>query len=167
MDSSNSQSHLYSDVSRAITTCHFPASHHIDELCHSSSSAADEVNYISGRHVGLSKAAGVRAVCPPSLAIPCIRRDQKRWIQFKPEWTVLHFQKVKAKRFHQMAFDIKVWRGSERECREGTLPCINITSKTAKLKISYGHSTVPNPFQQATILVSSIQKDLRLRAKAD
>lgn len=72
-------------------------------VCHSGFSEADGVNHISGSHIrslGLSTAAGCERPAPAEDSVagfPCIRQDHtfKRndWIQFKPEWPVLHFQK--------------------------------------------------------------------------
>lgn len=145
-------------------------------LCHSGLSAADEVNHISGSHIwllGLSNAAGVRvaATCrKPALGF-CASDKTARSKEMNPvqTWvTCASFPKGKSKEISSNSLWNKGMVGEwERECSEGALPCIDVTSETAKLKICYGHSTIPNPFQQATILVSWIQKDLRLRAKAD
>lgn len=125
VDSINFQSHLYSDVSFTITTCHFPATHHIDELCVTLASEwSDGVNHISGSHIrslGLSTAAGCeRPAAEDSLAgFPCIRQDHtfktNDWIQFKPEWPVLHFQKIKARDFIKYPSKKKKGGVGERE----------------------------------------------------
>lgn len=117
-------------VSHAITTCHFPPSHYIDELCVTLAWVQQmkwtilvvvTFRYLVSQKLQRCERCAHCAHCCLVSVHQTRPRIQKKWIQFKPEWPLLHFQKVKAKRFHQIAFEIKVWWGSER-VRGGDTP---------------------------------------------
>lgn len=147
---------LYSDFPYSTTNCHFPSSRQIDELCVTLDSLKHGVNHISSSHIhlfGLSTAAWWKRLASSEDTVSGYSASDKtahskgiivqNWVTHAKFWNKTN-EKLSWD-FYQISF--------YRE-KKNTFPSINITSKTEKLKISYGPSTIPNLFQQATILVS-------------